>query len=148
MLFDALLVKPCWFKIAGLFQCRHQICKFLCSSRITPKDWKIISRPLLQCCTGNSFSSENKSAKMVHNKQVRRKCQSKCILMCLYNKLQEKNKCSFESKNWTLRGLISSVLFVVYQQLCLSHSLCLQWFPLRLKFKFCWSITYFLWLVC
>ena len=123
MLFDALLVKPCWFKTAGLFQCRHQIFKFLCSSRITSKDWKIISRPLLQCCTGNSFSSQNKSAKMVHNKQVRRKCQSKCILMCLYNKLQEKNKCSFESKNWTLRGLISSVLFVVYQQLCLSHSL-------------------------
>ena len=76
MLFDALLVKPCWFKTAGLFQCRHQIFKFLCSSRITSKDWKIISRPLLQCCTGNSFSSENKSAKMVHNKQVRRKCQS------------------------------------------------------------------------
>ena len=125
MLFDALLVKPCWFKTAGLFQCRHQIFKFLCSSRITPKDWKIISRPLLQCCTGNSFSSENKSAKMVHNKQVRRKCQSKCILMCLYNKLQEKINAVLKVKT-ELLGLISSVLFVVYQQLCLSHSLCLQ----------------------
>ena len=136
MLFDALLVKPCWFKTAGLFQCRHQIFKFLCSSRITPKDWKIISRPLLQCCTGNSFSSENKSAKMVHNKQVRRKCQSIIINAVL------------KVKTELLEVLSSSVLFVLYQQLCLSHSLCLQWFPLRLKFKFCWITTYFLWLVC
>ena len=113
MLFDALLVKPCWFKTAGLFQCRHQIFKFLCSSRITPKDWKIISRPLLQCCTGNSFSSENKSAKMVHNKQVRRKCQSKCILMCLYNKLQEKINAVLKVKTELLE-VLSVVCFLCF----------------------------------
>ena len=62
---------------------------------------------------------------MVHNKQVQRKCQSKCILMCLYNKLQEKINAVLKVKT-ELLVLISSVLFVVYQQLCLSHSLCLQ----------------------
>ena len=34
MLFDALLVKLCWYRTAGLFQCRHQTVKLFCNSRI------------------------------------------------------------------------------------------------------------------
>ena len=72
MLFDALLVKLCWYRTAGLFQCRHQTVKLFFNSRIilnlfTTKyfrckvSWTPVTFVFLQRCLKISESDQSYS---------------------------------------------------------------------------------------